>query len=156
MVTIPLETGGGASPSLAFAYPDDWIELEGMLGSLVACIAPADDSDPRAFRANFNVVVQSPESPEYAEELQAQHGAGLDAALDDVRIIDAGLTTVAELAASRALVTYSLDGDDLTLEQWLVPVGRRTLVLSATATNLDYARFAADFHDIVGSVDLDA
>lgn len=146
-------TQSGGGPDLSIEYPDGWTEVEGVLGTVVAVIAPSDDD--RAFRANFNVVVHEPNEPTGIGELRAQHAPTLVGAFDEPRLIDDGDAEVAGQAASRILITYDLDGEDLTLEQWMVPVGSHTVTFSATSLTVDYARFASDFSEILGSARLD-
>ncbi len=140
--------------SVSIVPPDGWETAEGLVGTLVAFVAP--DEDPGFFRPNFNVLVETESEVVAPGDLVERHAAGAIERLEFARLIDAGACEVGERPASRVLLTYSSDGDDLTLEQWIVPFGRKTLVLSATSATLDYASTFEVFQDIIGSVDFDA
>lgn len=144
---------GDGETQLSIAYPERWDETEGLLGTLVALLAPVDD--PRDFRANVNVVIDTPDSPTSVEEVAQQHGSALVAALDEARLLDTATVVVGGRDASRVLITYPLDGEDLTLEQWIVPLGRRNVVVSATSSNTEYPALTVDFQDIIASVSFD-
>lgn len=140
---------------IAVAAPSDWEQLDGVMGLLVAFVAPAEREE--GFRPNFNIVLQSVEGPGAAvapEQFNEAHAAELGEALEQARIVDASLTTVGGLPASRALILYCQNAFDLTLEQWIIRLPGRNLVLSATCENIDYAALAPVFDETVQSLSL--
>lgn len=134
---------------LTIAAPAGWEQIEGALGSEVAFVAPAE---PGSFRPNVNVVVQSLDAVVTLPELAASHQLELEEVLTAARVLDAGFSEVGGVAASRVLATYTDNAEDLTLEQWIVPFPGRTVVVSATCTNVAYAALAPEFGEIVASI----
>lgn len=134
----------------SIAYPDGWEQIEGALGTELALVAPGDPTSE--FRTNVNLVVDRPDPPLDIDAVRAQHASSLASALNDPRVLDEDTVSVGGHAASRVLVAYTLQGEDLTLEQWIVPVSGRHFVLSATVETVDYASQVADFQEIVESV----
>ena len=140
--------------SITLRCPEGWDEVEGAEGTDVAFFAPAVELGE--FRANVTLVVTSLERPTTAEEVLPLHGEGLAAAFEGARILDASPDSVDGRRASHVLITYPHDGEDLTLEQWIVPIGARSVALSGTCLSGDYPDVADDFAEVAAGALLDA
>lgn len=135
---------------LSVVGPSGWDEHEDVLGAVVAFVSP--DRGDGSFRPNLNVVLQPLADETPLAAVVAAHAAELESALRFPRVIDAGMTQVGGQAASRVLVAYSDNDEDLSLEQWIVPFPGRAVVISGTCRNVDYAVFTPVFDEIVATV----
>ena len=136
----------------SLARPDDWVEAEDLLGTAVAFVAP--EIVPEGFLANFNILVIEGEAvPD--DDLPGLTAGELAASLVDVMIIEQELTELADRPAAHVLASHRENQWALTLEQWVVALGDRRLVLSATSDTADYAAMADTFEAIADSLELD-
>lgn len=134
-------------------HPPDWTRVGGMLGTIVALIAPPRGTD--TFRSNLNVVIQVSEGVMSQDECVGAQLTGMQTVLDGAIVLESEATPVGDRPGARALAAYH-DGElELTLEQWMVPIDAGTLVLSATALTSDFPHDAAAFRAIAGSLTFD-
>ncbi len=121
-------------------------------------IATPDDvrfvatDEPRAVQPSFTATIRREPKFTRIHDLRKRHASEFLAALDSPRLIDESTTEVDERPASRVLVAAVEDGNDLTVHQWVVPVGSRSVVVTATALAPDFPSQFVTFQDLLESV----
>ena len=132
---------------IQLTYPPDWSLLRGALGSLLAVRAP--DPSPDGFQANVTVV----DRPGAGEDLDAILAVQLGelGCFTDALVLDAEITDLAGRPATRVLIAHRSDDFELTLDQWIVPAGRRILTVSATSATAHHAEACEALDAIVAS-----
>lgn len=103
----------------------------------------------------FSVARETADGWRTIDDVLGEHAATLIAEVDRARLLDISVTVVDELPASRVLLAHVIDGVDLTLEHWVVPLGRSLVLLTAQAPTLEFSRRHGDFQDFVAGVVLD-
>lgn len=142
-------------PTLGFSCrcPRTWAYGEDVLGA--ATVFVQGDAQARGdFRANVNIVVEPGSATPHDDLFEAQVG-GLPAHLTDPILLDREIVEVAGRAAQRILVAYRQGPQTLTLEQWCVPDGERTVYVSSTSTTDEFTDQQAVSEAIVASLELD-
>lgn len=131
-------------------YPEHWEEAEDVMGAAAVFIAP---DTGESFRPNLNLIVQDARN-DRIESIAAAHATELANALVDTHVLDATEASIDGRPASHVLIAHRNGDDELTLEQWIVLVGNREFILSATAPTGDYPELVDVFAEMVGSVSL--
>ncbi|MBJ7472921.1 MAG: hypothetical protein JHD16_16560 [Solirubrobacteraceae bacterium] len=137
--------------TVSAACPPGWDELVVAPDHLRFVAA----DEPRAVQPSFTAQVRK--EPKYLRlpELRFGHADELVQAVDAPRLIDTNEAEVDERPASRVLVACVEDGEDVSVEQWIVPLGSRSVVVTATALAPDFATLYLQFQDLVESLSID-
>lgn len=143
-------------PTLGFRCrcPRTWAYGEDVLGA--ATVFVQGDGEARGdFRANINIVVEPGSAAMSQEDVFEAQVDALPRQLTDPILLDRETVEVAGRAAQRILVAYRQGPHALTLEQWCVPDGARTLYVSSTSTTDEFTDQQSISDAIVASFAID-
>ncbi len=152
---MALPEGATAPVDLAHVsvvVPSGWTALPDGLSYVPA--ERVADLDP--LTPFFSAAAQAQHEWRTLDEVLASHASALLAEVDQPRLLEAEATEVDERPASRVVLARIIDGVDVTLEHWAVPLGGRSLVvLSAQAPTLAFLDRFNEFRDLLGGVTID-
>lgn len=148
-----LPARGAASYRVRMAGPEGWELVPSAGGQSHAWAVPDDGVSP--VRSGLELrVVREPSAIEFAE-LRARHGAALLGELPGGRLVDVGSAAVAEGDASYALALSSdARGSCVTVEQWILPIGRWSITVTATLLSADYPALLHAVRDALDTLEV--
>lgn len=136
--------------SFEIAVPEGWVTVEDQGMMRMVTLSPSEDADD-AFRENVNVVLDGVPSgmtpTEYAEQsfaLLAEGTEGLEIVASDGAVLGGRI-------ALRSIYEHSYEGRRLRVMSYLLIVGRRAYVITATAPEETFERYVPIFEAIASS-----
>jgi hypothetical protein len=149
---MPLQQAAHSAAGFSIAVPGNW-RLERDVGqcALFALEPPRPEG---VFTANLNVVVEEAGDLD-PDQLAQRHVEGLATTLIEHRLIDVEEIRLDGRRAVRFLSIHRFRLHSLALEQWLIPAGRRSFVVSATAEAIDYDEVRGTFAAMVEGFHVD-
>lgn len=148
---VPVPRGAGPG-SITVLPPDGWVAHDD--GGLHVPVGREADAGPRT--PFFSAVLADPGGWRTLEDVAANHAAVVLEDVDQARLLDADLALLDERPASRVVVAHIVDGADVTLEHWAVPLGSALALVSAQAPTLEFSGLFEAFRDLFAGVTIDA
>lgn len=139
--------------AFSMSLPEGWRVTEEVESVALIAVAPDDDL---GFHRNLVVTIeQLPDDLDADDWWQRARRAVTDL-LTAARLLDVAEAELAGLPAQRLLVHHLADDHDVTLEQWIAPVGPYGWTVSTSVAALAYGRHADELRTTVATLRLHA